>query len=214
MTNRTKLWLVPAALYAVFFLWYTDLGGPLSEEEIADYVARVEAQGGDPGMVAVIKSFGGSDTGRQFIMVNNIDLNENPPNVEGATPGESATELLARYMEYMYPALLSRASHPVFGGPVVFRSMDIVGIENAEHWDQGALMRYRSRRTMLDIVTNPAFQGRHDFKTAGLTKTIAYPVEPQLYLGDPRLLLALLLIAITALIDAQLARRTLAKQHQ
>ena len=37
--------------------------------------------------------------------------------------------------------------------------------------------------------------------TAALEKTIAYPIEPGLYLGDPRLILGLLLLALTALAD-------------
>jgi hypothetical protein len=42
---------------------------------------------------------------------------------------------------------------------------------------------------------------------AGLEKTIAYPVEPRIYLGDLRLLLGLFMLAITALLDARLARK-------
>ena len=44
--------------------------------------------------------------------------------------------------------------------------------------------------------------------TVALEKTIAYPIETTLYLSDPRLLLALVLLAITSLLDAfWLARR-------
>ena len=86
-------------------------------------------------------------------------------------------------------------------GSAVYPAMDLVGIEGAESWDQAALFRYRSRRAFLEIVTNPAFSGKHHFKTAALDKTIAYPIETSLYLGDPRLLLGLILLAFTALVD-------------
>jgi len=36
----------------------------------------------------------------------------------------------------------------------------------------GALFRYRSRRTFLEIVTIPETLGRHVFKAAALDKTI------------------------------------------
>ena len=157
MTNRMKLWLVPALLYSLFFLWYTDLGGPLSDEEVDNYVAAMTANGVDPSSIAVVERFAREDTGRQFLMLNNIDLNENPPDVEGADPGESAEDLMGRYMAHMFPALFSNASHPVIVGPAVFQSMDLVGIENAETWDQGGFVRYRSRRALLDILSNPAF---------------------------------------------------------
>ena len=93
-------------------------------------------------------------------------------------------------------------------GSAVYPTMDLVGIEGAENWDQAALFRYRSRRALLEILTNPAFNGKHHFKTAALDKTIAYPIETSLYLGDPRLLLGLIILALTALIDGwRLSRR-------
>lgn len=201
MSTRTKLWLVPALLYAAFFYWYTDFGGPLSDTEVDQFVASMKTNGSDPEVIAFIEEFARQDSGHQFLMVNNIDMNENPPDVEGAEPGESASDLMARYMEHMIPALLARACHPVLMGSAVYPSMDLVGIEGAENWDQAALFRYRSRRAFLEIVTNPAFKGKHHFKTAALDKTIAYPTETSLYLGDPRLLLVLILLALTALAD-------------
>ena len=51
---------------------------------------------------------------------------------------------------------------------------------------------------------------KHHFKTAALDKTIAYPIEPGLYLGDPRLLLGLALLALTAVMDSWLMARRLA----
>ena len=161
----------------------------------------MKTNGSAPEVIAFIDKFARQDSGRQFLMVNNINMNESPPDVEGAKPGESTSDLMARYMKHMIPALLARACHPVLMGSAVYPTMDLVGIEGAENWDQAALFRYRSRRAFLEIVTNPAFMGKHHFKTAALEKTIAYPIETDLYLGDPRLLLGLILLAVTALID-------------
>ena len=136
------------------------------------------------------------DSGRQFLMVNNIDMNDDPEDVEGAEPGESAERLMDRYMEHMYAQLLKRACHPVFAGNAVHPSMDLVGIEGAEIWDQAALMRYKSRRAFMEVVTHPNMGSKHAFKVAALEKTIAYPVETVIYLSDPRLLLALILIIL------------------
>ncbi|MDG1387146.1 MAG: hypothetical protein P8P79_01840 [Halioglobus sp.] len=208
MSTRTKLWLVPALLYGIFVFWYTDFSGPLSDNEVDQFVATMKANGSEPETIAFIKKFARQDSGRQFLMVNNIDMNESPPNVQGAEPGESASKLMGRYMAHMIPALLARACHPVLMGSAVYPTMDLVGIEGAENWDQAALFRYRSRRALLEILTNPAFNGKHHFKTAALDKTIAYPIETSLYLGDPRLLLGLIILALTALIDGwRLSRR-------
>lgn len=209
MSTRLKIWLIPTVLYAAFVVWYTDFGGPLSESEISEVVATMKSNGSDAQMIAFIETFARQDTGRQFLMVNNIDYTETPGNVPGAEPGESAEQLMGRYMAHMIPALLSRASHPVLMGTAVYPAMDLVGIVGAEQWDAGALFRYRSRRAFLEIVSNPAFKAQHHFKTAALQKTIAFPIEPKLYLGDPRLLLGLILLALTALVDLlRLSRQT------
>ena len=202
MTSRKKLWLLGTLLYIAFCFWYTDLKGPLSDEEIDEFVTTMTANGTAPETIDFIETFMREDTGRQFLMVNNIDMNDNPPAVAGAAPNASADELMASYMEHMIPALLSRACHPVIMGNVVYVAMDVVGIEGVEQWTQAAVFRYRSRRSLMEIVSNPAFAGKHHFKTAALDKTIAFPIETTLYLGDPRLLLGLILVALTALLDA------------
>ena len=84
--------------------------------------------------------------------------------------GESSDQLMARYMEHMWPNLLKRACHPIFFGESISKTMDIVGIEGAEIWDQAALMRYKSRRAFVEIATHPDMQDRHKFKTASLGK--------------------------------------------
>ena len=206
MSKRLFLWLVPATFYALFVAWYTDFGGPLSDEEVDNFVAVLEKRNAKPETIVKIENFLRNDSGRQFLMLNAIDMNDNPPDVEGAAPGENADQLMARYMEHMLPELLKRASHPVIMGNAVYNAIDVVGIENAEQWTGGAMFRYRSRRTFMEIVSHPAMAGKHEFKLAALDKTIAYPIETQIYFGDPRLLLGLLLLAVTALLDIALFR--------
>ena len=209
MTSRRKIWLSSVLLYALFVSWYTDFRGPLTEAEIQAYIAKTENRdlGGDPSARGALLEFLRNDTGGQFLMFNAVDLAKNPPQMEGAPPDADGQTLLDLYMEHMIPALLSRANHPVVVGKSVSNSLDLLGIEGAEAWSDGAIMRYRSRRTFIDIIGNPEFYRRHDFKLAGLEKTIAYPVEPRIYLGDLRLLLGLFMLAITALLDARLARK-------
>ena len=201
MNNSMKIWISLLVIYAGFFLWYTDMGGKLDEEEIEFFLEKLEENASvnsddSRTQISRIKRFMEEDTGRQFLMVNNIDMNENPGDVEGAEPGESAESLIDRYMEHMYSQLIKRACHPVFAGYAIHPSMDIVGIEGAEIWDQAALMRYKSRRAFMEVVTHPNMLSKHDFKVAALEKTIAYPVETALYLSDPRFLLALILIIL------------------
>ncbi len=202
MSTRVKLWLFPTLLYAVFVFWYTDFGGPLSEEEVDEFVKVMTANGATLERVDYYAKFLRNDTGRQFLMVNALDMNENPPHLEHAPANADADTLIGLYMEHMIPELLKRACHPVLMGDAVYSVIDIVGIEGAEQWSSAALFRYRSRRSFMEIISNPDILGPHDYKLAALEKTIAYPIETTLYLADPRLLLALALLALTALIDS------------
>jgi hypothetical protein len=211
MKRRLLVWGIPAAFYALFCVWYTDLAGPLEPEEIVRFQAALEPSGLGPEALARLREFMENDTGRQFLMVNLLDMAEAPPDVEGAEPGETAEQLMGRYMEHMYVELFRRACHPVLVGDAVHTSMDLVGIEGAEEWDLAALFRYRSRRSFMEIVSNPETLGRHEFKVAALVKTIAFPIETRLYLGDPRLLLGLILLAGTALADLAWYARDLPK---
>jgi hypothetical protein len=205
--SRVLLWAVPAGLYLAFCWWYTNTSGALTDAEIERYAQILASNGAAPDRVAEMRRFMATDTGRQFIMVNVIDMAKNPPSVDGAPPGASADALLDRYMEYMWPALLARACHPVLVGDAVAPALDLVGIDGAQRWSRAALMRYRSRRDVLDIATNPAFSGRHEFKMAALEKTIAFPVETQLYLSDLRVLLFVVLLALMAIVDIVLYSR-------
>ena len=198
MTTTTWTWLIIAVIYLAFFSWYTSFEGPLTEAEIEHYLELSKTQDPDSSAddLARIRAFMEEDTGDDFVMINVIHLYNIPLQIDGVAPGDTTDDVLAKYMEYMLPAMLSRASHPVFQGPAVSPAMDIMNAKGMEIWSAGAGVRYRSRRDLLEIGTNPAFAGRHEFKVAAMVMTIAFPVDPFNYLGDPRLVLALLLGSI------------------
>lgn len=201
------LWAVSVSIYAAFFAWYTNLSGPLTDQEVEERLQLMRDRNAAPERIAVIEGFMRSDTGDDLVMINLLDMNEAPPVLPATGSGADADELMDHYMEHMYRELLTRASHPVFFGIAVADAMDIQGMDGGSHWERAGLVRYRSRRDLLDIALDPRFSERHDYKIGALAKTIAYPVEPTLHPGDPRLLLALLLTAITAVIHLVAFRR-------
>ena len=208
--NKVKgIWIVCALIYAVFFSWYTSFGGPVSDEEIEQYMRYFEAnsEGLDRASLENMRRFMQQDTGDDFVMINVIDMHDVPLPIEGVSPGETSDQVLDKYMAYMYPALFARASHPVLVGTAANVAMDLMNAPGMERWDVGAGMRYRSRRDLLDIATNPAFSGSHDFKVAAMEKTIAFPVDPWFHFGDPRLLLALILVCIALALSWRAALR-------
>lgn len=198
--SRRVVYGALALVYALFFFWYTSFEGPLTDAEIAAFMARAGQGDGSAEDRAALRRFLENDTGDDFAMLNIIEMRETPVPVAGVDAGESSSEVLSKYMAYMWPALLTRACHPVFSGTAAAPALDVWGIEGAEQWTSGALMRYRSRRDMLEIAANPEFQGPHEFKIAAMAKTIAFPVDPWMTAGDPRLLLALVLLIVALLV--------------
>ena len=182
---RTFLpWLVAALLYGCFWAWYMPLGGALTQEEIEAFLQERSNQGRDEALATEFRRLLENDDGRPFVMVNLIDLN----------PG--GEQLAARYMEYMWPALLRRACHPVFAGEIMAPAVDLWGLEGAESWSSAALMRYRSLRDLLAIAGNPQFANSHEFKFEAMAKTIAVPARASLNPGDLRLTVGVLLLLL------------------
>jgi len=46
----------------------------------------------------------------------------------------------------------------------------------------------------MEIISDPRFRERHEYKLAAMLQTIAVPVTPRLQLSDPRFLLALVFL--------------------
>lgn len=59
---------------------------------------------------------------------------------------------------------------------------------------------------MMEIASNPAFQGSHEFKFSAMAKTIAFPMDPWFHLGDPRLIVGLLFLNLSLVVQL-VARR-------
>ena len=57
MSARSKIWLFPALLYGIFVIWYTDLGGQLTDAEVSDVKAAMLANQSEPEMIAFIEQF-------------------------------------------------------------------------------------------------------------------------------------------------------------
>jgi hypothetical protein len=194
MSKHSLTWVRPAIAYIAFFGWYTNLAGPLDDAEIARYLQFFEAADLSPERIATLRRFMEEDSGDDFYMLNALDLRAVPELVGEVEAGETSEDVMGRYMAHIYPELFRRACHPAIFGHAVAPALDLVGIEGAEDWTAAAMFRYRSRRDMLDIATNPDFRANHIYKVAALDKTIAYPIEPLINLGEPRFTVALILL--------------------
>ncbi|MDG2305669.1 MAG: hypothetical protein P8R42_13705 [Candidatus Binatia bacterium] len=194
----SRAWAILAIVYAIFFYWYTSFGGPLSDEEIAHYTEVLASAATTDASRSRWISFMKSDTGDDWAMWVAVDLFETPKQVKGVEPGDTAEEVVNRYSEPFFRMAMRRASHPVMMGVAANPALDIWGIQDGESWDSGLLVRYRSRRDIMQIMEAMTTSGSdiHSFKVAALEKTIAFPLDPWYQAGDPRLLLALVFIVV------------------
>ena len=94
MPLSVKIWLPISLVYILFFLWYTNLSGPLTEQEIESYKKIFDESNSarrDSGQWEKAFKFMIEDDGKDFYMVNFLDRNESPRTMEAT--GEGATSL-------------------------------------------------------------------------------------------------------------------------
>ena len=75
-----------------------------------------------------LRKFMEEDDGKDFFMVNFLDYNDSPETMPATGKGASSSNLMNYYMEYMYPEMFKRASHPVFFSEVFFLSLYLIDI--------------------------------------------------------------------------------------
>ena len=194
--NARRIWVGLVLLYAAFTGWYTSWSGALSWEEVDAYVARLTEKGAKGQRLALWRQFLATDTGDDFAMWNAIGLRDAPLPVEGVPPGESTQQMLDRYTDSFLATAFVRASHPVMIGTAASGALDLWGIEGAERWTLGGLVRYRSRRDLAELALAALDSNVHRYKIAAMEKTIAFPLDPWFHPGDPRLVLALVFIIL------------------
>ncbi len=179
------IWVLPIAAFVGFCWWYTNTLGPLTPAEIAAYTEKFAQRDQTPARLEQIKRFMEEDDGGEFLMINLIEM-------RSGDAAAKAEEAMAKYRDFILPEILWRASHPVLVGATVSQAIDLQGLEGAERWSQVALVRYRSRRDLMEIGSHPDFVASHAFKLEAMSKTIAVPFAPPFVnVADMRVFLGL-----------------------
>jgi hypothetical protein len=201
---RTVLiWAAMAVLYALFWNWFYGSGKPLTPDEIATYLQRLEFdRGRDPERLAATRAFLESDDGGEFYMINLINLRAQPEQVGDVEPGESSQRTLARYSsEHMANALLRRAGYFVVVGARAAGNIEEWGIDYQPDWRRAGVVRYRSRRDLMEISTDPRFIDAVKYKLAAIEQTFAFPVAPANVMVRPTHVAGALVIALGAFLQ-------------
>lgn len=182
-----------AIVYGLFVWWYGGAGKPLTAEEAAHYFALLDARTHahpDPSLRAAMEELARNDDGREFFMVNLMN--------DPADPAAAAA-----YNRLIIPELLKRGGHPVFIARPIGRFLEPAELEG---WDQVAIVRYRSFRDLLDMITSDRAQEIEELKAGSVSKTHVFPTHVQFSFIWMRVIVAVLLVALGLVLHLALRR--------
>ncbi len=196
------IWGGALALYLLFRLWYDNWRGPLTKAEIDAFFDQVQGKYGGGNDPAVLRSFLEADDGREFVMLNLVQVEQRElpdPQTGVSTPGAT---LMRRYSDPFVRALIARGGHPGMVGHKVGPYIDAWNVEADPGWTLFGLMRYRSRRDLIRLAADPRFTEIHPYKLLGIPTTFSFPTQRRLslYMG-PRTSVALILALAAALLQ-------------
>jgi len=172
-------------IYILFLLWYYRFPRPLSKEEVERYISILEKRAGGSDLAAesvraAFRKFGEEDDGKQFFMCNLVKYHEKAQYKDGDR-GLTSKQANLRYARNTMPLLLSRACHP-YG---LFRP--VINLRQADaYWDEVNVVRYRSRRDLLSMITSDRWHEGYADKAAALSDNpnmpgkafVAFPIIP------------------------------------
>lgn len=151
--------VVSGCICLALMYWYQWSASPLNQAEIEHYLERIEAQEHEPGGRHDLKSlraFLENDDGQPIYTVNMYEFHEAATYPQGSSFSGTGVEAFDRFSEVMLKLMAVRASHPVFGS-------NWADASNSE-WDRIVVVRYRSRRDLVDLFATD------EFATASLHK--------------------------------------------
>ncbi len=204
------IWILVPIVYGLFSLWYFNWRGPVTQVEIDKYVSMFAGlEGSKHTELAVMRKFLEEDDGKEFVMLNLIQLHEGKVShpVTGAT--QNPRQLLTNYFKSFLSASMKRGSHPVFQARTAGGNIDSWNADSNVGFMATSMMRYKSRRDLIELLIDPAFADSHLYKLAAIERTISYPTQTifNASLRPPiSVLLVLLLLASMAQNIASLMR--------
>ena len=209
-TSRWKPWAIAGLAYLAFLCWHEPwFIRPLAKAEVqAAFEGPLAKARLHPGEREMLLAFFNSDDGRAFYNINLMQyrVQAQYPDGQARAGIVSGRDANKAYANVVVPLLLERAGYPVFGSA---KSGDLMmsADAGADFFEELAVVRYRSRRDMLEMIMDPRFIAGAPHKFASLEKNIASPSIPFIVV-DARALVAALLLVLTLLWTARARRLT------
>ena len=173
-----KIWICVPVLYALFAAWYFNWQGPISTEEVNRLMLDFDKlEGSEHTDSATFRKFLEEDDGGEFVMLNLVQLHTGE--VAHPLTGEamSASDLVGEYFGPFAVSLFKRGGHPVFQARTIGGNIDTWNADHNVGFGATAMMRYKSRRDIAELILDPAFSDAHIYKLASIDRTISYPTR-------------------------------------
>jgi hypothetical protein len=190
-------------LYMAFWVWHSPWARKLTKAEIDHYMALLEKLPVPPEEVEAIASrfrrWAEADDGKPFYMFNLIHFFPQVRTFPGApefkgTPQESN----ALYMNQIKWLWLRHAAYPIFDGPT--QAVNLINIQPERTWGEVTVVRYPNRRTLLELVSDPAYAPAEPYKFIAMELDLV-PVSGRIVIPDLRWLLGGAFIIIFLLVE-------------
>lgn len=209
MKRTTVLLASFIAATLAFHAWHTPLRGPLSDAEVDAFMATQAVNLGTPWIDEdAFEAFLRSDDGRPFVMINLMEYRQTAEYPEGF---ELATELTGAEADMLYgravlPQLLLRGSYPVARATRHNTIINSVG-DTAGEFEEFAMVRYRSRRDLIEMLASDAFGDVNVHKWASLENTLVAPASNGMSFKFIGFIPLFLFVGIGAVLGVALRRR-------
>jgi len=154
---------------------------PMTNTEVDNYINKINQLSDAPGGrhdMEELKSFFLSDDGDAFYTVNLYKYHEKAQYLVGDSPSISGVEAYEKFSSVMVKLLLQDYSYPIFGS----NWLDL----SDKGWDRIVIVKYRSRRDMAKIFSDPKFSKASADKWASIAKHDRFVVKalhlPEIYI--------------------------------
>ena len=185
------IWATAGLVYALFWWWYVGLRPKVTPAEVEQTMGLFKADGGWTDQQRDnLRNFLANDNGKDFVMVNLLLLNR---------PQKESREKLAKYQKIFLGSLLRKAGHPVMVAMAASGNVENVACDQDEGWGAAGMIRYRSRRDLMEMLPATIGSEHHGLKLAALERTFAFPASPWFLFGGPKLLAPLVIALVAAL---------------
>ena len=194
--------LVLSAIFAGFWTWQAPgwLRGPLTSAQVEGYLGQIEQHLTMPAemkhqVVARLRAWALADDGRPVYMLNLMRYYPQLREFPGA-PAFTGTPVQANeyYERQVMPLVLSAGIYPLFAGAAQGANL-VEHTAELDNWSRVLIVRYPSRRAVLELFSSPAYAPFEPYKIMAL-RVVLTPLGGEIVAADLRWVLGAALLIV------------------